>query len=219
MNQVSRIVLSTTFILYLLTGCASEQLRGRLKYNDIEIDKVTAVQPHFWFRSEDKGTSVTPLVKYNNGLVKIYSLPLGNYGMSVNIDANPENPKMYPGDYKSWTKFTVTEGHRSDLDIELLKTLHLTSPQDNVVFSWDVLENDVYYDYSIALMSCVPFKTLDAIVGGTTKETSISLQLPHSAANEFYLLSLMARKNGRLIGQLMTHGGNGFGWDYRFRVK
>lgn len=89
MNRKLMYILITAFILLLFTSCASYQVRGQLTYNGTEIDKKTSVQPTFWFRNEDKGSSVTPTIKYSNGSVKIYGLPPGNYGISVNIDANP----------------------------------------------------------------------------------------------------------------------------------
>jgi hypothetical protein len=227
------------FILLLLTGCNPYLVKARLDFDGTKIDNVTPVQPKFWFRSEDKNVAVTPTVQYKDGYVKIYDLSPGNYGMSVNIDANPENPPSYPGDYRSWSQFRVSQGNKSDLEIELQKIIHLTSPQDNAtvmrywdaecnekisfnsptVFSWESLGAEVYYDYRIEKMSCKPYKTLDAPIGATTQETSISVLLPPSAPGEFYQFTLIARKNGRAIGMLMTHGGNGYGWDFRFRIN
>ncbi|MFA4829474.1 MAG: hypothetical protein WC855_12970 [Thermodesulfovibrionales bacterium] len=242
MKRKLQLFIISAFSLCLWTGCVSDQVRGRLIYNNIDIDRLTPVESTFWFRSEEKGTSVTPTIKYKNGSITINGLPPGPYGMSVNIDANPLNPRMFPGDYSTWKSFTIIAGHRSDLDIELQKIIHLTSPVDNatvmsyggqecadkignnspVVFSWETLEDDVYYDYSIAAMQCKPFKMLKAMTGATTKDTSISLHLPHNEPNEFYLLTLTAKKNGKLIGQLVTHGLNEYkweGWDYRFRIN
>jgi hypothetical protein len=226
-------------ILFLLTGCNPYLVKARLDFDGTKIDNVTPVQPKFWFRSEDKNVAVTPTVQYKDGCVKIYDLPPGNYGMSVNIDANPANPPSYPGDFRSWSQFNVSQGHKSDLEIELQKIIHLTAPQDNAtvmrywdaecnekisfnsptVFSWESLGAGVYYDYRIEKMSCKPYKTLDSPIGATTQETSISVSLPTSALGEFYQFTLIARKNGRTIGMLMTHGGNGYGWDFRFRIN
>ena len=69
-------------------------------------------------------------------------------------------------------------------------------------------------------MSCNPsYNRVGTVFGNTVKETSIRLDLEPSRDNECYGLQLNARKNGRPIGMLITHGGGGYGWDYRFRIK
>jgi hypothetical protein len=220
-------------------SCDNSRVKGTITFEGTKINKLTSVQPKFWFRNEDKNTIMNPNIKYKKGELAIYDIPPGNYGMSVDIDANLENPSMYPGDYRSWTQFSVTEGNKTYLDIELNKIIHLLLPQDNSVvmqhwdsecenkasfpallkFSWESMGNDVYYDYSIQKMSCKPYKTIDSVIGATSKDTTVSMTLPESAPNEFYQFNLAARKNGKIIGTLMTHGGIGYGWDYRFRVK
>ncbi len=239
MKQISKLFILTVFTVSMLTACDTYQIKARLLYDGTEIDKITEAPPTFWFRNEKTNNVPKPTTKYEKSYVKIYGLPTGEYGMSVNIDANPENPGMYPGDYQAWSRFEINKGQKSEFDIDLLKIIHLTSPQDNgtlmrfwdaecegkiavrspVVFSWDIVDADVYYDYQIEKVSCSPYKTLDAIASGTTQTTSLSLPLPPSGPNEFYQMTLRARKNGRSIGLLLTHGGSGHGWDYRFRVK
>lgn len=228
-----------SLVLLSLTGCDSYRVKGRITYDGAAIDKLTPVQPKFWCRDEDKNVAVSAQIQYRNGFFIIKEIPPGNYGLSVDIDANPENPHMYPGDYRAWTRFSVMEGSKTEHDVELSRILHLVSPQDNgnvmqhwdaeceektllpapVVLSWEPLGDDVYYDYQIARMGCAPYRTLDAMAGASTRETTVSVELPQSRPQEFYQFSVTARKNGKTIGTLMTHGANGYGWDYRFRVK
>lgn len=227
------------FILSFITGCDGYTVKGTLKFDGSEINRISPVEPKFWFRNEDRNIVVTPRIKYKKGQLRIYDLPAGNYGMSVDVDANLGNPGMYPGDFRAWTQFNVTERNKTHLNVDLTRIMHLISPQDNgavmrywdaecdekiaianpVVFSWEPVETGVYYDYYIEKTSCNPYKTLDTIIGATTQDSSVAVQLPESAPNEFYQFHLTARKNGKIIGTLMTHGGNGYGWDYRFRVR
>ena len=88
----------------------------------------------------------------------------------------------------------------------------------NVLFQWESLGEGVSYDYSIQKIRC-PYTFTDTVISGTTQETSLQIELPLSADNEFYLLEVHARSKDRPVGILMTHGGNGLGWDYRFRVR
>jgi hypothetical protein len=88
-----------------------------------------------------------------------------------------------------------------------------------VTIAWDPLGVDaVRYDYRIIKVICEPFAYGDFVAGRTTRETSAKADLPKSAPGEAYLLTIEARANGRRVGSLMTHGGSGFGWDYRFSV-
>lgn len=226
-------------VLLFITGCDGYSVKGTIKFDGSAIDTISPVEPKFWLRNEDCNCAVTPRIKYKNGQFRIYELPAGNYGMSVDIDSNQVNPGMYPGDFRAWTQFNVTEGNKTNLDVDVTKIIHMVSPQDNgnvmrywdaecdakiafpslVEFSWEQIDQNAYYDYHVSRMSCSPYKTLDTIIGNTTQDSRIVLELPNSAPNEFYQFHLNARKNGKIIGTLMTHGGNGYGWDYRFRVK
>ena len=94
----------------------------------------------------------------------------------------------------------------------------MISFQDPVEFAWDSLGEDVYYDYRVSRIE-MPYKFKDSAAGGTTSGRRITLPLSPSQENEFYLLEITARRQGRRIGMLMTHGSNGYGWDFRFRVR
>lgn len=227
-------------LLFLtLTACENYRVKGGITFDGTSIDKLTTVQPRFWCRDEEKNKEVSAQVQYRNGYFLIKEIPPGNYGLSIDIDANPDNPPMFPGDFRAWTRFNVTEGKRTELDVDVSKVLHLLSPQDNgsllphwsaeceekpsfpgpVVLTWEPMGDDVRYDYAISRMGCAPYRTLDTAGGATTTNTTMTLRLPPSAPNEFYQLTLAARKNGKTVGTLMTHGSNGYGWDYRFRVR
>ncbi|RMH68991.1 MAG: serine/threonine protein kinase [Gemmatimonadetes bacterium] len=214
-------------------------VKGQLRFDGQPVHRLTSAIPRFWFRNEDSGKAYTANAVYlGESQFAIYDLPAGRFGISVNIDANPANPSSYPGDFRAWEVFQVTEQRPLYLEIDLQQIIRLLAPQDNdrvlkgwgavcdnevvitspVTFRWESLGEGVYYDYAIQLIGC-PYESKRSIAGETTPRTTLELNLPPNAANEFYLLTLYARKNGRRIGMLMTHGANGYGWDYRFRVR
>jgi len=213
-------------------------VRGQILFDGKPITNVTDIVPHFWFRNEEKGTAWGGSAQYSEGEFGIREIPPGRFGMQVNIDANPANPSMYPGDYYAWKSFDVGKNDTQDLVVEMQKIIHLQKPQNNnvqmpgwgkqcesefnlprnLLFQWGSLGNGVSYDYSIQKIQC-PYTFKETVASGTTQETNLQIQLPVSGDNEFYLLELAARSKGRGIGILMTHGGNGMGWDYRFRVR
>ena len=215
-------------------------LRGHLLFAGRPITEFSHVEPTFWFRNEDSGKEQSARVKYDSGSFEIYGLPIGNLGISVNLDANIENPWSYPGDFRVWKPFSVNEGENPELKLEMLQIIRLTEPQDNnaviekwgaecmekisfsspLTFRWEPLDDDVYYDYHITRMACLNnYNSAGTVAEGTIRGTEMTLNLPPTPQNEVYGLHLYARKDGKRIGMLMTHGPNGYGWDYRFRVE
>lgn len=216
---------------------SNTKIIGTIYFDEKLISEITDIKPKFWFRNEDKNIIENPKVVYSNSKFTIDGLSEGNYGMSISIDANEINPMSYPGDFRKWITFSVKNDNVQELQIEMEKLIHLNSPQDNnykiekwgekcdkysinspVNFSWDKIEEDIYYDYSVSLINCEPYNNKNIVYSGTTKDNFIKLELPKNENNEYYLFNLYARKKGNKIGSLMTHGSNGHGWDYRFRV-
>lgn len=237
-KNLIRLICCLMFVF--ISACHRPVVVGTLYYEGKPVDQITSYEPHFWFRDENNtGNILHPEVTYKNSRFKVYGLPAGSYGVQTNIDAVMENPRDYPGDFYAWRQFSVTEGMVSKLNVDLQRVIHLTSPQDNgvqlhlwcakcedmisfplpVTFSWESLGDNVYYDYYIARKNCSPYKTLETVSSGTIKDTQVAVSLLPSKDNEFYEFHLNARKEGRTIGLLMTHGECGYGWDYRFRVK
>jgi serine/threonine protein kinase len=214
-------------------------IQGHLYFDGDPIEEFSKVQPHFWFRNEETGKAISAEAEYKNGMFHFIGLPAGTYGVQTTVDASMNNPSMYPGDYYAWTQFTVREKNNPQLRIDLKRVIHMTSPENNnvsmpnwsiesskmtqlpdgkVKISWDSLGKDVFFDYKISQVAS-PYKFLGTAAAGTTIETSVTLNLPSNREGEYYILTIQARKNGRDVGLLMTHGSNGMGWDYRFRVK
>jgi hypothetical protein len=212
---------------------------GSLKYDGKPIGLISDVEPHFWFRNETTGKAVEAEVEYRNGNFRFIGLEPGSYGVQTTIDHAMNNPSMYPGDFYSWTPFTVREKNSIQLQIDLKRVIRITSPEDNghampnwtiepskmtvledrdLIVRWDSIAEDVYYDFEIDRMGA-PYKFLGSAASGTTQSNEVKIKLPSNGEGEYYLMKINARKDGRQIGLLMTHGAGGMGWDYRFRVK
>jgi hypothetical protein len=215
-------------------------LEGRLLFAGRPITDITTIKPTFWFRNEDTGKAQEARVTYENGRFLIYGLPPGNFGVSINIDSNAQNPWSYPGDFRSWQPFTVTEGSNPEMEVSLLQLIHMTAPQDNnvemeqwgaecmqkitwqspVTFRWESVGEDVDYEYRITRMACDNnYNSAGTVVEETTMSTELTIPLAPSLENECYGFHLYAYQNDQRIGMLMTHGSSGYGWDYRFRVR
>jgi serine/threonine protein kinase len=217
----------------------SRNVQGHLYFDGDPIAEYSKVQPNFWFRDEDSGKGISAEAEYKDGMFSFVGLPPGTYGVQTTVDAAMNNPSMYPGDYYAWTQFIVRPNNNPQLRIDLKRVIHLTSPENNnvampnwtiepskmtllpdgkVKISWDSIAENVFYDYKISQMGA-PYKFLSTVASGTITENSVIVDLPSNSQNEYYLLTIEARKEGRQIGLLMTHGAGGMGWDYRFRVK
>jgi len=215
-------------------------ISGTLVFDGKPIKVSAKEDVSIWVRDEGTGKSANIKVDYNVRKSSIYvdKLTPGKYGMSININSNKTNPRLYPGDYRAWANFEIRRGYSIERDINLHKIIHLTEPQDNnqiikkwsnlcaqkmtlaspVTFRWKSLGDNVRYKYIIRSNPCKPFKYGDVIEGGETTGTFVTLKLPRTKSNHQYMMTLSAIRNKRMIGSLMTHGDNGYGWDYRFIV-
>ncbi|MGA1869467.1 MAG: serine/threonine protein kinase [bacterium] len=215
-------------------------VRGRLFYQGNPLPIVSRETPYFWFRNEEKNVVENPKVEYANGEFNIFNLPIGRIGMSVTLNLNKENPVNYPGDLRAWSTFMVNKGENPELLITMQEVMHLTAPQDNgkvmelwgaecmdkitfnspVRFRWAPLGRDVVYHIRITRMDCNNYyNNKETVTDIKISETFYTANLLPSEENECYGFHLYALKKEQTIGLLMTHGSNGMGWDYRFRVR
>ena len=215
-------------------------VRGTLRFDARPVTEVTRAAPSFWFRNEDTGEEAREAVAaFEGNRFVVRGLRPGKYGVQVTIDANDANSVNRPGDYYSWTLFQVDKQGKARIDVQLSRILHLLAPVDNndtlpgweeegcepaatvpkdVSFRWEPLGQQTEYAYEIRTIPC-PYKDLGVVASGATKETSVGLALPSSAADQFYLMTLRGLHENRHVGILMTWGPNFLAWDYRFRVK
>ena len=214
-------------------------VQGTLYHDGKPINQFTNIRPTFWFRNEGTGKAVTAEVEYRNGSFRFIGLEPGSYGVQATIDDSMNNPSMHPGDLYSWTPFTVREKGNHQVDINLLRVIHMSAPENNegampnwsieipkmtvlsgsdIKIRWDSLGKNVFYDYEISKMGD-RYQFQSSAASGTTTETEVTVKLPATSEREYYLLTIKARKDGRPVGLLMTHGAGGMGWDYRFRVQ
>jgi hypothetical protein len=214
-------------------------VRGNVQFEGKPVTDVTQLHPTVWFRDESIGKIVSAELVYSDGEFEIRGLTPGTYGVSMNFDSNQMNPQSFPGDYRAWQTFTVVDDADTVLNISVKRLIHMIKPEDNgrvlpswnrcceegkprhspsLELQWSSLGKDVFYDYTISRLIC-PYKAVESVASGTTDQTKVKLVLPPNRPNEYYLLQIDARKEGKEIGMLMTHGANGHGWDYRFRVE
>lgn len=218
---------------------------GTLRFEGRPIEAFTSVGPVFSFNNLDTGQrGIKARIEYNRSLFKIYELPEGNYHIFISINANTDNPGGYPGYPGDFfillQRISILGKSGTNLDVDLQKVIHLTLPQDNgdimdlwgvrgegmitfkspIEFAWESLGENIQYHYLIHRMQSEPFKYLERhIEESTTESTSVSIELPLSRENEFYLFYLYATKDDRRIGELKTHGKRGYGNSLRFRTK
>ncbi len=215
-------------------------IKGKLYFDGKPLSDYTNAAVTLRIYSQQLGQWTTPAYEYDAATASftLHVIAEGNYSCNAEVDANPENPKLYPGDYKGSGHFSAWVTSTPFLKIDMERLIHLMTPQDNgkpmkgwgaacfnktefespVRISWEPVEKDVYYTYTVNRTECDPFAQKEMVAGDTTTATSVILDLPPNKGVEIYLLQIVARKNGRIVGSLMTHGSNGWSWDYRFRA-
>ena len=215
-------------------------VNGRLFFDGRPLSDITKAAATFRLYSQDIKQWITPDYAYDAGSAAfmLKGLAAGNYTCEVKVDADPSNPAQYPGDYKGRISFTAAPTLKEAVVVDMEQIMHLTSPEDNgvaladwgavclnkiefetpIAIAWEPLGEGVTYSYSIIKTVCRPFGFEEAVAGDKTTASRVVLDLPPNKEGEFYTLRLEARKNNRPVGSLMTHGANGWGWDYRFRM-
>jgi TolB-like protein len=215
-------------------------IQGRLYFDGKPLSDYSKAAAKLRIYSQNLGQWITPAYDYdsNTASFTLHVTAEGSYSCNAEVDANPANPELYPGDYKGAGHFSAWVKSAPFLKIDMERLIHLVKPQDNgkpmvgwgaacfnkVLFNspvrivWEPAEKDVYYTYTINRTECNPFAIKEMVAGDTTTATNITIDLPQNKEGEIYMLQIVARKNGRTVGSLMTHGGNGWGWDYRFRA-
>lgn len=214
-------------------------VNGGLFFDGKPLSDLTSAAAVIRIYSQELKQWLTPDYAYDagSGTFQLKGIAAGSYTGEVRVDADRSNPDQYPGDYKGKLSFNAMAS-RATTTVDMERIMHLTSPEDNgvpltdwgavclnkiefetpVAIAWEPLGNDVFYSYSIVRTVCQPFEFKDAVAGDRTTAARVVLDLPPNKDGEFYTLRLEARKNDRPVGSLMTHGTNGWGWDYRFRV-
>jgi len=214
---------------------------GILRYAGNPVKVSASDDVSTWIRNENtgKGTEYKAVFDIKKGTVSVKNIPPGKYGMTIGINNNRANPKLYPGDYRKWVNFKIEKRKSIRRNIDLEKIIHLIAPQDNnhaiegwsdycgnttsfsspIRFQWAPISANVEYKYNIQEYTCYPFKFRKNVASGSTSNTSLTLNLGKARGKKFYMLTLNAYKNSRIVGSLMTHGKNGHGWDYRFGIR
>ncbi len=222
----------------LLPGAIT--VSGRLLFDGNPLSGLTTAAATFRIYNQELKQWITPHYEYDAGSAsfRITGIAAGSYTGEVKVDADSSNPNQYPGDYKGRLSFNAVQAAPAAITVDMERIMHLTSPEDNglpladwgavcsnkiafptpLTIAWEPLGKNVTYSYSLVKTVCQPFGFEEIAAGGKTTASRVVLDLPPNREGEFYTLRLEARKNDKLIGSLMTHGTNGWGWDYRFRV-
>ncbi len=215
-------------------------VKGRLFFDGRPLSDFTHAPARIRIYSPTLGQWVTPAYEYDarTSNFTIEVLAEDNYACNAEVDATSANPGLFPGDYKGSGHFSAHKTSMASLNIDMERLIHLIKPEDNgkpmvgwgaacfdkiqvgapVRFTWEPIEKDVYYTYTISRTECDPFAIKEMVAGDTIAATNVELDLPLNREGEIYVLQIVARKDGRNVGSLMTHGSNGWGWDYRFRA-
>jgi hypothetical protein len=199
-------------------------------------------KPNHWFRDLATGNFVYPEAQFERSQIRVLGLPPGSYALFLRIDADPSNPEYYPGDLGGDTRFDVRPGEVARIELDLDRLLHLTEPFDNEApiagldlpcaeqallpsptrFAWEPpvpSAQDPVYHYQVARVACDPFREIGLAAKGSTRETSIELELPPSLTGESYTFRLYATSGGETVAFITSHGPrHSQGWHVGFRV-
>jgi hypothetical protein len=203
------------------------------------LSDFTSATPELQLYNRELRHWFTPEYSYDvlTGTLHVKNIAKGKYWSQLSVYTRQKTYGEYPGDYKGRVGFTVASDSQTVVTADLERIIHLTSPQDNskplnermpcvnppefespVIISWEPLGKDVTYHYSIKRTICSPYAVKEIMVTDKISASRVVLDMPLNKKGEFYTLYLEARKKDKIVGSLVVHEQNGFGWDYRFRV-
>jgi len=212
----------------------------RLVYAGQPLRSIVAAAPTFSISNMNRERPKYS-VRYNvsEDSYSFSGLDEGEYSINIEVDANTSNPGNFPGDYRGHARFTNIKGRSHIIPVHMERLIHLLKPQDNqlplvpwgsgceqvisvvpgTVLEWESLGSGVSYTLDIRRTECKPFGWKESSLSRRVTETRIPLDLQPNRPNEMYTLTMKAHDtSGTPVGTLMTHGLNGYGWDYRFRI-
>jgi hypothetical protein len=214
-------------------------VQGTLTYNGNR--RTPTATPQFFLRNEGTGQQQDANISWTGGdTFTISGLPVGNFGVEVISNENPDNELNYPGDFYSFTTFNSVSASDGGFLVRLTRLIHLTLPIDNAAafaeplvcpptlsavaptqVSWEAIDVPATtYHWRIDRMTCGVFPGVQVVFGSTTGTSATFDPLPPNAANEYYLLTIDAYSPTQIyVGQIMTHGTTWYGWDLRFVVQ
>lgn len=171
----------------------------------------------------------------------------GEYTLHIKIDENTKNPARFPGDYDVFLPFAVTATTPVELRIDMPKLIRVIAPWDNdrdlngmlarpwsekpalrisresgaatVTFEWEAVAPDAEYSYIITTARNDPYLEGPEVARGTTYDTKLTLRLPPSPPEHYFRFGIAAKKDGRLVGDFMTHDSGVQSWAYTFVVR
>jgi len=214
-------------------------IKGLLLFDGKPLSAFTSADARIRIYDRTLRTWITPAFEYDGktGAFQLTGIAEGSYSCDVQVNADPVNGQ-YPGDYKGSAHFSALLTSAPTLTVDMERLLHLTRPEDNnaplenwgdvcmnkiefvnpVRIAWEPLGKDISYTFTLVRTECSPFAWKETVAGDTITAADVVLDLLPNKTGEFYTLRIQAGKNNRPVGSLMTHGKNGWGWDYRFRV-
>jgi tetratricopeptide (TPR) repeat protein len=234
-------------VLALAPGAAA-QIPLELRFDGRPFE--SAAEPEFTCFNATLGRWVTCRVRKAEGPgAWVLDRPeIGAYRLHVSVDANPTNPRRFPGDFEAQVRLDVTETGPARLVVELPKLIHLLRPGDNerpiegmltgcatqpafatprhawwptakVEFAWEPVVTGGEYRYVLSATPCGRAGSPREVTRGSIDATAVELALPPSEADEHYVFRVEAWKDGRLAGDLYTHDSGTHSWNYRFQVR
>ncbi len=220
-------------------GLETARWRGQLTYRGQVMRQFKPEQVRFWFRDENTGKAL-PQTKghYHQGHIWFSNLPESRVLIQVTLKTNTGWAKNFE---RSKT-FNIFGNSTYPLNIELLKVIHLTSPEDNmqklphwdevnnkkklpewsdpIHLAWEPLEGATSYSYKIEnwRFDNGKYAGRNVVFEDTTTKTELYPTLTPSAPDSYYVFKLSAHDKEGKIGYLTVHGTRSKSWDYRFRI-
>ena len=219
-------------------------VRGTILYDGRPLPETTDAIPTFWVStSQEPRTKYldVPLYDRSTGRYEIPNPP-PKIRWTVNVFVDSSEPfdgkRGYALDFEGLTSFEILEGQTTlERDLDVRKVIHLTGPVDNKehfghtddpedtyapgpqLFTWEPVLEAASYGAIVTLYR-EPYTRIKSVFSKRVTDNSFEVDLPSNNAEEFYSFQLDGLDtDGARIAWMMSPYSNGYGWDYRFRIR
>lgn len=228
---------SVSALLAFSGPAAAATLTGSVLYNGEPIMLHASNPVGFWARDENAGTVVVAEWVFDAG-TSTYSveLPPGTYGVQTHLFEPGIEPGFFPGNYYGFKVLTIPpDAQLVNVDLPMVRLLHLVSPIDNnlrewmappydlylpdnpIRFAWEPIAEAARYAYQVQEWQNSPYQFVRWAASGSVSSTFVDLQFPATDDGRHYEFELFAyNSDGVFVGRIMIVYDRGVGWDYRF---
>ncbi|MBI2212109.1 MAG: protein kinase [Acidobacteria bacterium] len=181
--------------------------QGLLTYGGQPLAATIRATPRLRIYSEEARGELAAPMRYSSSEIELYDLKPGTYSLWASYW---DGAQMFSGGHE----IRVEAGRVVQFEFHLARMIQVRGleravqkpgrceavTESPVALSWDPLEEGTYYDYAVYENACSGKERGRSLLSGSTRATSLQLDLEPNNTTRRYQVNVTARRNGTWIG-------------------